>query len=44
MVHPAQLGENAFAHVVRPRELHSFFRSRSLSAGWHGEERRAVAR
>jgi len=44
VVHPASLGENAFAHVVRPRELHSFFRARSLPACWHGAERRAVAR
>src|SRR5207302_1630643 len=44
VVHPAALGENAFAHVVRPRELHSFFRARSLPARWHGAERRAVAR
>ena len=44
VVHPASLGENAFAHVVRPRELHSFFRARSLPARWHGAERRAVAR
>ncbi|HWE22537.1 MAG TPA: alkaline phosphatase family protein [Myxococcales bacterium] len=44
VVHPAALGENAFADVVRPRDLHSFFRARSLPARWHGEERRAVAR
>src|SRR5438067_133163 len=44
VVDAAALGENAFAHVVRPRELHAFFRARSLPAQWHGEERRAVAR
>ncbi|HYZ90336.1 MAG TPA: hypothetical protein VE620_13650, partial [Myxococcales bacterium] len=42
VVHPAALGENAFAHVVRPLELYSFFRARSLE--WRSEERRAVAR
>jgi hypothetical protein len=44
VVHPADLGDNAFAHVVRPCELHSFFRARSLPGRWQGQERRAVAR
>jgi hypothetical protein len=42
VVHPTELGENAFAHVIRPRELHAFFRSRLRRAG--SRERRAVAR
>jgi hypothetical protein len=42
VVHPTELGENAFAHVIRPRELHAFFRSRLQRAG--SRERRAVAR
>ena len=45
LVHPAELGEDPFAHVVRPRELHAFFRGRMQSVShWRGEERRAAAR
>ena len=44
VVHPAALGEAPFAHVVRPRDLHAFFRARSLHAGRGGVERRAAAR
>ena len=45
VVHPAELGEEPFGHVVRPRDLHAFFRARTLPAAeWRGEERRAAAR
>jgi len=44
VVHPAALGEAPFAHVVRPRDLHAFFRARSLHAGRGSVERRAAAR
>ena len=44
VVHPAELGKAAFAHVVRPRDLHVFFRGRTRPAEWRGEERRAAAR
>jgi hypothetical protein len=44
VVHPASLGDNAFAHVVRPRELHSFFRARGAAARRPAQDRRAVAR
>jgi len=44
VVHPAALGEAPFAHVVRPRDLHAFFRARSLHAGRGNVERRAAAR
>src|SRR2546425_7873815 len=44
VVHPAELGKAAFAHVVRPRDLHAFFRGRTRPAEWRGEERRAAAR
>jgi hypothetical protein len=29
MVHPEELGEDAFAAVMRPRDLHRFFLERS---------------
>ena len=38
------LGENSFAHVIRPRDLHAFFRSRAEPAGSRGEERRTASR
>ena len=42
MVHPASLGPDAFASVVRPRDLHAFFWERSgRSAGRVGERRAA---
>jgi hypothetical protein len=44
VVHPASLGDDAFAHVVRPRELHSFFRARAAAARSPAQDRRAVAR
>jgi hypothetical protein len=44
VVHPSELGENAFAHVIRAKDLHSFFRSRARPAGSRGEERRTAAR
>jgi hypothetical protein len=44
VVHPAELGEAPFAQVVRPRDLHAFFRARTLFAERRGEARRAVAR
>ena len=44
VVHPVELGENSFAHVIRPRDLHAFFRSRAQPAGSRGEERRTASR
>jgi Type I phosphodiesterase / nucleotide pyrophosphatase len=44
VVHPAELGQAPFAHVVRPRDLHAFFRARSLHAERRGTERRTAAR
>ena len=45
VVHPAGLGEDPFAHVVRARDLHAFFRARTRSEGHRSEEQRsAVAR
>ena len=41
MVHPAALGQDAFAHVERPQDLHAFFQERSGRAV-HDEERRAA--
>jgi len=29
MIHPQELGESAFASVVRPQDLHRFFLERS---------------
>ena len=40
VVHPASLGDAPFAHVVRARDLHGFFRLRALG---EGEHRRAAA-
>jgi hypothetical protein len=40
VIHPAQLGDDPFAHVMRPRDLHAFFRRRArrgadrLSCAW----------
>ncbi len=42
MVHPASLGADAFASVVRPRDLHNFFWERSGRSAGRGEERRAA--
>jgi hypothetical protein len=42
VVHPAELGEGPFAHVVRPRELHAFFRERTRSVERHGPARAAA--
>ena len=44
VVHPAELGEGPFAHVVRPRDLHAFFRERTRHAERGGEARRTAAR
>ena len=41
MVHPAELGQDAFAHVVRPQDLHAFFQERS-GRGERREELRAA--
>lgn len=42
MVHPAQLGPDAFSSVVRPRDLHAFFWERSGRGLLHEGERRAA--
>jgi hypothetical protein len=44
VVHPAELGEAPFAQVVRPRDLHAFFRARTLFAERRGESRRTAGR
>ena len=42
VVHPAELGEAPFAHVVRPRDLYAFFRARARQEGRQDERGRAV--
>jgi hypothetical protein len=44
VVHPAELGEAPFAHVVRPSDLHAFFRERTQGTERRGQARRAAAR
>jgi hypothetical protein len=44
VVHPSELGDSPFAHVVRARDLHAFFSARTRGIERRSEARRAAAR